>query len=839
MTTLGWGASWRIARRDLSRGFRGLRLLFVCLFLGVATLAGIGSLTSAITGEIASRGQVILGGDIEISMTQRMMDAADKQAIARLGRVSETVRMRAMVQKVGARASAVPLLTELKGVDSVYPLYGALTLERGDYTPLAPDRILVSPALVQRMGLRVGDQLRYGRADFSIAAIIADEPDRMGEGFTLGPVAIVSQDGLQRTGLIQPGSLYRAGYRLRLPAGQDAKAVREQISRRYAAKGWEYKDRERAAPGTNRFIENMGQFLSLIGLAALVIAGIGVSNGVASYLAIKRGSLATLKVLGATSADIQRIYLLQLGAVAGLAINAGVAAGAVLPPLLIWLADGILPVQPGFRLHPVPLATSAIYGLLIALIFTLPPLARARTEPVAAILRTLVDARRRIDRRTLLMVGGALLLLIAIVLVTANTPLFAAAILGAVSAVLLLLLLLGQGIRLIARRLPRPRRPLWRLAVANLHRPGAQTAALTVALGLALTLFVTLAAVQTSIRSEIERTVPKQAPSLFVLDLPSASEEQFRLLTTLEAPEAKLNVVPILRGTVTAYAGKRVAELAEKPEGAWILRGERGVTYSATLPEGSELVAGKWWPRDYAGPPLISLDAEQAEALGVGVGDHMTVSVLGREIDARIASLRQIHWDTMGFNYVLVFPPNVLASAPHSLTATISLPKAGQESAMTTRLLGAFPSATVIEVGTVIGQLSTLLEQMSAAILAAASVTVLAGIAVLIGAIAAARQSRSYDSVVLKLLGATRAQILGAQMLEYGLLASLLAVIALLLGGGAAWYVVVQVFSFGWAPDWSVVLATLAAGAVLTLGIGLAGSIPLMSVRPARALRQL
>ena len=367
MTTLGWGASWRIARRDLHAGFRGLRLLFVCLFLGVMTLAAIGSLTSAITGEISARGQMILGGDVEIAMTQRVMDARDQQAIARLGRMSETVRLRAMVHKGGARGAA-PLLTELKGVDDAYPLYGTLALQQGRYAPLAADHILISPALAERMAVGVGDRLRYGTADFTVAAIIADEPDRVGEGFTLGPVAIVSMDGLDRTGLIQPGSLYRAKYRLRLPAGADAQALRERLEKRYVEQGWEFKDRERAAPGTNRFIENMGQFLSLIGLAALVIAGIGVSNGVASYLAIKRGALATFKVLGATSADIQRIYLLLIGVVAGLAILAGLVAGALSPPLLVWAAGDMLPVSPGFHLYPLPLVTSAAYGLLIALI---------------------------------------------------------------------------------------------------------------------------------------------------------------------------------------------------------------------------------------------------------------------------------------------------------------------------------------------------------------------------------------------------------------------------------------------------------------------------------------
>jgi putative ABC transport system permease protein len=836
---LGWRASWQIARRDLHAGFRGLRLLLVCLFLGVATLATIGSLTASITAELSARGQALLGGDVEVAMTQRQASAAEHAALAELGAVGDTIRTRAMARRAAPTSGAPDaVLTELKGVDTRYPLYGSLTLAAGRYAPLAPDAVLIGRSLAERLLLKSGDRIRYGEAEFRIAGIIADEPDRVGEGFTLGPVAIVSLDGLKRTALLQPGALYETKYRIRLKPGIAPKEAVDRLKSRFPAAGWEYKDRDRAAPGAVRFFERMGQFLSLIGLAALVIAGIGVSNGVASYLAQKRGSIATLKILGATSGDISRIYLLQIGAATALAVIAGLAVGALLPIGFVTLARDLLPVAPGIGVYPLPLATSAAYGILIALAFALPPLARARTHPAAAQLRSGLESTRRIDRRSLSLVALAGGLVIALALAAAREPLFAAAVLGAVAGVLLVLLGIGALIRWLAARVPRPRRPLLRLAIANLYRPGAQTVALVIALGLALTLFVTLAAIQTSLDAEISRAVPARAPNQFVLDIPSESRDRFAAVVKREAPEAKLNIVPSLRGTITAYGKQRVADLATLPEGAWFLRGERGVTYAETLPQGSELVAGEWWPKDYAGPPLVSLDREAARILNLSVGDTMTVSILGREIEARIASLRQVNWDTMGFNYVLVFSPNTLASAPHSLTSTIDM-DARNEGAVSRALLAAFPSASIIAVSEVIGQVRTILDQMATAILLSASVAVLAGIAVLIGAIAASRQARIYDSVILKTLGATRRQILAAQALEYALLALVLAALALAVGGTAAWYVITGVFEFRWAPDWGVVLATLGAGAVITLGIGLLGSLPVLSARPAQALRRL
>jgi putative ABC transport system permease protein len=831
-----WRFARDVARRDLHRSLRGLRLLFLCVFLGVATLATIGSLSASITGEIAARGGVLLGGDVQASMTQRRASAEERQALGEAGRLSETIRMRAMARRSGSASPAV--LIELKGVDNSYPLYGQLEVDGSAAQAPSANRIFIAPELADRLGAGRGDPLQIGEADFQIAGIITSEPDRVGEGFTLGPVAIVSMRGLARSGLVQPGSLYTTKYRLRTPPGSSPRALIDSLESRFPDAGWDLRDRDRAAPGASRFFDRMGQFLTLIGLAALVIAGIGVGNGVASHLRRKGDGIATIKMLGGTSGDVGRIYFLQIGMVALLATGAGLVAGALLPAAVIAAAGDLLPVQPGLRIHPAALAASAAYAMSMTVLFVLPPLARARRQPVASLFRKELADQGPLDRGMILLVAAAGAAIVALALGTSDEPVFAAGVLGSIAAVFALLALIGWGVRRAARALPPPRRPLVRLALSNLHRPGAQTVALVVALGLALTLFVTLAAVQTSLAAEIDHTVPDRAPNQFVLDIPSERRAEFTSVVDAQAPGAEINIVPALRGTITAYGGKRVADLDELPPGAWFLRGERGLTYSSDVPEGSAVVAGSWWPADYRGPPQVSIDREVARVLDIGVGDSIAVNLLGREIEARIASLREIQWDTMGFNYILVFPPSTLEAAPHSLAATIKMDR-GLEPAVSRALLAAFPSVSIIDVGDIIAQVATILDQMAAAILVAAGVAILAGIAVLIGAVAASRQARSYDSVILKMLGATRGQILAAQTLEYALLALIVAALSLAFGLAGGWYVIVQIFDFGWRPDWPTILATLLGGIGLTLGIALIGSLPLLAVRPARALRHL
>jgi putative ABC transport system permease protein len=835
----GWGLAWRLARRELSVRFRGLRLLLVCLFLGVGALAAIGSLTAAITGELGARGRVLLGGDAEFAVTQRAADPAELAAMRALGRVSATVRMQSMA--VAADGATAPV--QLKAVDAAYPLYGRLTLADGRSVG-APrdDGAWIAPALAERLGLRRGAVVRFGTATFRVDGIVRDEPDRLSEGFTLGPVALLSSGGLRRTGLVQPGSLYTSKYRVAAPRADGAAAI-ARFERAFPAAGWETRTRDRASPGASRFIARMGEFLTLVGLAALVVAGIGVGNGVTSYFAQRRAGIAMLKVLGATSGLVTRVYLLQVLAVAAVGIVLGLLAGMAAVPLVGRLAGAVLPVAPGFVVEPAALALAAGYGLLIALAFCAAPLAEAGRVPAAALLRGVLDPRRA-GRRAMLTgpaarwSAAAAALIVALALLSSERPWFAAGFLAAAAGTLLLLMLLGQAIRAIAARWPRPRRALPRLALAALHRPGARTVTLVVALGLGLTLFVLLATIRTSLDGNIRRSVPDRAPALFALDVPADREAAFRATVAAQAPGATVVTVPLMRGTITGYGTTRVADLKTIPDDAWALRGERGLTFAATLPAGSVVTAGRWWTAAERGRALVSVDERLGKALGLRIGDPLTVSVLGLERTATVASFRRIEWDTLGFNFVLVFSPGALADVPHNLAATIDMP-ARRNAAVMRALLPRFPSTSVIEVGGVLAQVQTIVAQMATAIAAAASVAILVGIAVLVGAIAAARAARTYDAVVLKVLGATRAQVLAIQAMEYALLAGAAGAVALALGTAGGWYVVTRLFGFVWLPDWGVVLATLLVGMAVTVVVGLAGSIPVLRARPAAALRAL
>ncbi|USI72063.1 ABC transporter permease [Sphingomonas morindae] len=821
--------AWRLARRDLRAAGRGLWLLALCLFLGTAALAGIGSLSASIEAALTAESRAMLGGDLELRVSQRRATVEEGAAFAARGRVSESIGLRAMLGRPGGDS----VLASLRAVDGGWPLVGEARF--AGRRP-GPDEVAVAPALADRLGLRLGDTVALGAARLRLVGLILDAPDRLGEFAGFGLPAMIDLRTLDRTALIQPGSLYESRYRLLLPPGADAAAIGKALVARAPSGGWTARTPADAAATLRRTIAELGQFLLLIGLAALAIGGVGVGSGVSAYLAEKTRMVAMLKVLGARASTIAQLFLIELGLVALGGIGAGLAAGAALPLLVARLAGAALPIAPRLGLYPAPLAVAAGLSLLAALLFALPALARARAVPAAALLRDQLAPARRPGLRLALAMAATLIAILALAVASASDRVLAAEFLGATAALLLLLWLLGLGLRTLLRRLPRARHPLVRLALTNLHRPGAQTDRLVVALGLGYALFVALAGIDTSLSAELAGVAPARAPRFFAIDLQPEDRGTFLRAVRGVAPGARIEAVPSLRGAIVALNGRRVAAMRTLPEGAWILRGDRTLTWSATVPPRNRVVAGQWWPAGYRGPPLVSMEDKAARLLGLKVGDTLTVAVLGVEVPARIAALRAIDWSGMGLNFALVFSPGYIEEAPHALLASVYAP-ADRDGAIGRAVARVLPSVTLVRTGDILGTIGDLTRRMALAVRLAAAVTVAAGLAVLTGAIAASARARRRDAVVLKLLGGRVRQVLAVQALEYGLLALLLAAVALAVGLGAGWLVVTRVLAIGWAPDALVIARTLAAAMLVTLGVGVLGTWPVLRARAAEGLR--
>ena len=838
----------RFALREMRGGLSGFYIFLACIALGVAAIGGVNSVANSVTAGISTQGQSILGGDIRFQLNQREVNPDERAFLDSKGRVAVSANMRSMARLADGSDQS---LVEVKAVDNAYPLYGALqTTPVLDHQALFAEKdgaygAAVAQIFLDRLNLKLGDRVLLGTATFELRSVITNEPDLLSDGFGFAPRFMVSLEGLGAAGLIQPGSLVDHSYKIALPAGAtDAAitAIREEAQKQFPQAGWTIRGRNNAAPSLSANIERFSQFLTLVGLTSLIVGGVGVANAVRSYLDAKRGVIATFKSLGAPGWFVIAVYLIQIVIIALAGILIGLVVAALIPYAAGYALQSVLPIASKGGFYPGALLWAALFGLLTTLAFAILPLGRARDVPATALFREQGFEQRGWPKPIYVLAAVVLIAVLCLLAVIfAYDRRIAMVFVGAVAFSFVVLRAVSGLVQWLARRAPRVRSTALRLAFGNIHRPGALTPSVVLSLGLGLTLLVTLALIDGSLRQQLAGNLPERAPNFFFVDIQSKQVDQFTTLLQNAAPNGKIVSAPMLRGRIVAFNGTDITKLTIPPEGAWVLRGDRGITYAKTVPENSALTQGSWWPADYSGEPLVSFSAEEAGNLGLKIGDTVTVNVLGRNITARIANFRQLQWESLAINFVMVFSPNTFTGAPHAWLATLTDPAATaqQEATVMRDVTRAFPAVTTVRVKDAITIANELVGQLAVAIRAAASVALIASILVLGGALAAGNRARVHDAVVLKTLGATRRTLIKAFTLEYMLLGLSTAIFALLAGGVAAWYVIVRVMTLPASFQPEVAMMTVIIALVLTIGFGLAGTWRILGQKAAPILRNL
>ncbi len=837
--------AFRLALRELRGGLRGFYIFLACIALGTGAIAAVNSVSTSITDTIASQGQELLAGDVRFELNNREASPDEMNFLRGFGKVSVSTGLRSMARKPDGSDQA---LVEVKAVDDAYPLYGTFQSEP-DY-PLAAllsDQsgtygAVAAPLLLQRLGLAVGDEILLGNATLSITGIVKTEPDALSEGFGFAPRLIVSRAALQASGLIQTGSLVEHAYKIKLDDPGEIGAVRDRAAKEFPSAGWSIRTSDRAAPSLTENITRFSQFLTLVGLTALIVGGVGVANAVRAFLDSKRTTIATFKCLGAPASVVVLVYLFQIAIIAFAGILIGLVLGAISPVIAAQFLAQFLPVSTAPALYPGALLLAAVFGILTTLAFAILPLGHAREVPATALFREQgFEARALPSWPYILLAAVFMAALAGLAIVTAYDRFIAVVFVGAIVFAFVILRAVAALIAWLAKRSPRVNSPALRLAIGNIHRPGALTPSVVLSLGLGLALLVTLTLIDGNLRQQLTGRMAGGAPNFFFVDIQSAQVESFRGLIKQQAPEGKLVEVPMLRGRILAFNGEDVTKRKVPPAGQWVLRGDRGITYSENMPENAALTEGSWWPKDYSGEPQVSFSAEEAGELGLKIGDTVTVNVLGRNITARITNLRKVQWESLSLNFVMVFSPNTFRGAPHAWLATLTDPSASatEETAILKTVTNTYPTVTSVRVKDAIDIVNQLVGQLATAIRAAASVALIASILVLAGALAAGNRARTHDAVVLKTLGATRAMLIRAFSYEYLILGAATAIFALLAGGVAAWFIVSRIMRLpsAFLPD--VAGLTIVTALVLTVGIGLIGTWRILGQKAAPVLREL
>ena len=843
----GW-LSLRYALREMRGGLRGFYVFIACIALGVMAISGVGSLAASLGDGLAREGRNLLGGDVAFVLFQREATAAELAFLRSRGQLSRAATLRGMARAADGKLA----LVEIKAVDGAYPTLGALSLE-----PAVPLHDLLAerdgvfgaaadPTLLARLDLKIGDKVTLGDASFQIRSAVTAEPDKLSGGIGFGPRFLISDLGLRATGLLQPGSLVRFSYRVKLPddAADDRALLALIDDARQAAPqaGWEVRSRANASPQLERTISRFTQFLTLVGLAALLVGGVGVANAVKSHIDRRLDVIATFKALGATGRDLFSIYLTQVIVLAGLGSVLGLAAGAALPFVIVALFGRLLPLPMVPALHGSELALALVYGLLTALAFGLWPLGRVHDVPVAALFRDAVVAEWHRPRwRYLALMALVIALLVTVVIGLAYDKKVAAVFVVSAALVFALLRAIAGAVMALARRLPRARSTMLRLAISNIHRPGALTPSVVLSLGLGLAMLVAITQIDGNLRRQFLASLPEHVPSFYFIDIPSSEAGRFTLFLNNIEPQSTVEDVPMLRGRIVSARGVRAEELNPSTDSEWVLQSDRGLTYTGEIPKGSKIVDGRWWGADYRGPALVSIEKKIADGLRLKLGDEIVVNVLGRDIHAHIGNMRNIDWQGLGINFVLVFSPDAFNGAPHTHVATLTEthPNVSADARIIKQVADAFPMVTSVRVREVMETIGSVVTNLALAIRGASAVTLISAILVLGGALAAGHRHRVYDAVILKTLGARRAQLLAAYALEYLMIGLATAVFGVIAGSIAAYLVVTRLMTLSFVWEAGSAAFVVLAALIVTVGLGLAGTLLALNQKPASVLRNL
>ncbi len=814
--------AWRFARRELRSGLSGFIVFLACLTLGVAAIAAVGVINAGVLEGLEEDSASLLGGDLKIQSTNRPMDETVLQTLVPEGAArGDVVRTNAMAE--GAEERKV--MVGLKAVDQAYPLIGNIQLDPAALTmaeALSNQGAVVERGLLGRLGVAIGDKLRIGEADFTLRAVVDREPDRIGGFVSIGPRAFIHLDDLDATEVIQPGSLARYGYRFAMPPGIDAEQIVAQIKQDHAEAGWQVNGVRDIQPQVTRVVDRLSSFLTIAGLASLLIGGVGVALAIQNYLSGKTRTIATLKCLGAPSGMVFWVYLLQVLLLAMIGIAIGLAIGQAIPLVVKALTEGLLPVQIRTGFYPLPLIVAAGCGLLTALTFAIWPLARAKDVSPASMFRALLASPRRWPSSSaLLLLAACILGLAGLAVFGVNDKRLALVFVGVAMVSALLLTGIAKLVLGATKSLGRSGSARWRMALANLHRPGAHATSVVVALGAGLTVLSLVAVLHQNLTAEVDQSFSSRVPAVFFIDIQKEQVASFEAAVADIQDANLLQAMPTIRGRVV-----RIKDVLANQSGInhWTLRRDRALSYAADMPVNTEIISGSWWPSDYQGKPLVAIEDDVAEAYDVGVGDTLAFNVMGRVIETEIAVVRaEIDWSQGRLDAAFLLSPGVLDAAPHSFAAAVEVPEEFEPILMN-KIADTHPNVAPISMREISNRVRDIMGKVRFAILSVAGVTLVSGLLVLAGAVAAARRRHLHESAVLKVLGAKRSDLLGLFAIEYLSLGMVAALVGGLLGLAGAYVVVTWVMQLPWVWAPMAMVQILVFALALTLVAGFVGT---------------
>ncbi|UJW84255.1 ABC transporter permease [Devosia sp. SL43] len=843
-------ATIRIGLLDLRGDIRRFVLLVVCLAVGTALIAGVNSVGTSVAIAVDSSAAELMGGDLELSRADRPATPEELRGIAAFGVVASVVDT-----NLRAQSAAGDSFVDLAAVGDGYPLLGAVQsaqmplgtsvgefLAERDGFPGA----LVDPLMLDQLGIAVGDRFQLGGTEFEARGILTKLPDAPVRGFRLGLTTVITAEGFaavsDRTSPLPGlGSWFR--YKIRLD-GQDAEAARTGLEDQFASSGWTIRTARDGLGPMVRYYDLFMRFLVIVGLGSLLIGGVSVWAGMQAYIAERANVIAILRSVGADRWRVLLHFFSQVGMLAAIGVGIGLLVGGSVAYFILPLVGQAVDIDLPATLHLQPLLIAAGAGFATAFGFAYLPLQQAQAIRPVHLFRSKGLSAPPVDWRGLLTSWQVLplvvILVVFLLLAVAMTGdiLLVAGFAAASALSVLVLQLFVTLVRWAMRRLPEPRWRILRHALRAIASTGSNAASVVMAAGMALTMLIVVLVLQDNLRQEFLGASSFDVPTFVASDL---FPDEVDSLAAMSGPGTDITqsvVTPMLRGALTQVNGSDVASLRTRgPEATFLLSGEVPLTFRAAMPASSKLVDGQWWPQDYAGPGLVSLHQSLRSGLGVNIGDSLTFLIFGEMVTVEVASFRDYSWQG-GIDFLATFSPGVLDAYPTTLFVAVTA-NPGREEAVERALAVALPDIRFVAIGDTLQQITAALTQLSFAATLVGGLAVGNGLLVLTGSLAAGRRQREADTVIGKVLGATRVELLIMAFVQYFILAVLATIPAAALGISLAWLAGMVMLDVAFSFDADVLLVVLAVAAIMTAVLGAMTILRAASTRPALLLRDM
>lgn len=830
----------RMAWRETRPAMKRFVFLIAAIALGVGALTGLKGFSRSLEVSIARSARDLIAADLAARMNVpvqpdelRIMESLVLTG-AELTRTTETLSM------VSAGDHAPPILSDVRAVEpGTYPFYGSVDLDPSLSLTraLAADGTVVSRDLLVRSGVSVGDRIRIGAAEFRITAVLKSEPDRISFGIDIGPRILISRQGLDRADLIQFGSRATESFLYRLPRDVNLDRSREIIEKgiQRRVRIIDYRDPN---PRLSRGLERTTNFLSLVGLLALLIGGLGISTTMYTYLQQKLDSIAVMKCIGGRSTRIIRIYLVQglLFGIAGSII--GVGLGYIVQLFLPRLLTGLLDLPTRLELAPAAALQGLAIGVLTTLLFLLPPLLVVRKiRPMRLFLREMPETRYSTIlqlRQDPLLLVSSLVLILGVGLAAgwlAESVRWGITFLAGLAGSILFLMLASSLFLALLRRLPRISSLVLRQGLKNLNRPGNHVVPALVGLGLGAAFILTVYLIQTSLISQIVRSAPSDFPNVFLLGVTEHDKPELSRFLGQQKGIASQTLIPAVASRLIRIDG-HVPARTERNQG----RREYTLTWTEAVPPDSRIVTGVWWRPPYESA-LVSVEQYTANRYGIGVGSIVEFEVSGNTISGRVANIRDSEFPRPGGSNQFIFSPGSLKGLPASYIGAARIAPSKVAEFQKT-LFNRFPGITSIDVGEILFRIQDLLDRISTIIRFITLFAIASGLIILASGIVSTRRQRIREMTLFRTLGATRAQLKGILAVELLAIGSVAGMIGGILAAVAAHYLLGELLETEFRFRWLPLLTGTAITAILAAGTGWLASRGVMDHKPLGILRE-